>query len=152
MTEKRILTNSYAPVYARYWQTEKAIRLRCGEWKPTHKLVIKNVEYNTTEEQLYMEVSFESAGRLPSGGDWGGCVRFFYSYVDWIAYGRPSFGVDMNGDLCNFLSLLVNYQSSPRSDTSLVAFQLTPLDEDGSDDEDFDTDINWDDEDEDEEW
>ena len=136
--ERRIIKNSYAPMFARYWQTEKAIRLRVGEFRPTHKLTIENVKYHTSEEGIYMEVSFIAAGRLPSGGDWTGCMRYFYSYVDWLAYNKPSFGVNSEGDICNFLGLLVQHQMNAPGEPSIIKFRLDELNESDADDKDED--------------
>lgn len=154
MTERRIVTGSYAPKFARYWQIEKSIRLRCGVWRPTHKLVIENLQYHTSDELLCMEVTFLNAGRLPSGGDWVNCMHYYYSYLDWVAYGKPSFGVNTDGDICNFIGLLMQYQlASPLSDRQAVALRLERLDDD---DEDSDDDIDGLDDDDDddagEEW
>ena len=135
MANRVYISNSFAPVYARYWQIEKAIRLRCGEFKPTHKLTIENLIYHTSEESVYMEVTFLEAGRMPSGADWNGCLRYYYSYIDWIAYNKPSFGVNSEGDICNFIGLLINHQSGPLGEKNVVALHLDVLDDnsDGSD-------------------
>ena len=111
-----------------------------------------NVQYQTSDELLCMEVTFLAAGRLPSGGDWTNCMHYYYSYLDWIAYGKPSFGVNVEGDICNFIGLLTQYQmASPMSDKQVVAFKLDKLEEDGSDNDDIDDDDD-DDDDEGEEW
>ena len=148
--ERKIISQSYAPMFARYWQIEKAIRMRVGEFKPTHKLTIENLKYHTSEESVYMEVTFLDAGRLPSGADWTGCMRYYYSYVDWIAYNKPSFGVDAKGDICNFIGLLLHQQMGSPDEKNVIAMRLDELNEDDEDgDRDEDSPGNYDDDDDD---